>query len=264
MKLANDLGIRTPLEPFGLAIEARRPGAPLGDLAAEPLRALVLEHRVVVLRGFAPPAAEALPRFGERLGRVLEWEFGAVNDLRPREDARNYIYTTREVPMHWDGAFLAAAPAYLVFHCVDAPAAASGGETLFADTVRLVAAAPAERRRLWERVRVTYATDKVVHYGGTFTSPLFAPHPRTGATTLRFAEPVVDVNPVRLEIEGIAAAEREALLSDLRARLYDPRWCAAHAWRAGDVVVADNHALLHGRRAFAAGAARHIRRVNVM
>jgi len=38
----------------------------------------------------------------------------------------------------------------------------------------------------------------------------------------------------------------------------------AHHWRTGDIVIADNHALLHGRRAFKQDAKRHLRRVNIL
>jgi alpha-ketoglutarate-dependent taurine dioxygenase len=119
-------------------------------------------------------------------------------------------------------------------------------------------------RELWGRVRITYSTEKVVHYGGTFTSPLLAKHPARGEPVLRFAEPVEDLNPVRLEIEGIAAETRAAFLLDMRRRLREPEVCYAHRWRDGDILVADNHALLHGRRAFAESAPRHIRRVNIL
>jgi alpha-ketoglutarate-dependent taurine dioxygenase len=252
------------LEPFGVEVRPARAGAALEDVPAAALEAWVLEHRVAVLRGFAELPDAALPAYCRRLGEVLEWEFGAVNDLRVREDAKNYIYTSREVPFHWDGAFAGKVPSFIFFACVEAPPPGTGGETTFADAVRLVAAAPAERRAVWEKVAITYATEKVVHYGGTFTAPLLGRHPRTGAMTLRFAEPVRDLNPVTLEVAGIPAAEHAGLLADLRARLYDPALCLAHAWRAGDVVIADNHALLHGRRAFSVPGRRHIRRVNIL
>jgi alpha-ketoglutarate-dependent taurine dioxygenase len=54
----------------------------------------------------------------------------------------------------------------------------------------------------------------------------------------------------------------------MAALLRDPQNCAEHAWRAGDVLIADNHALLHGRKAFVKAfvdaARRHIRRVNIL
>ena len=58
----------------------------------------------------------------------------------------------------------------------------------------------------------------------------------------------------------------EAIFCDparARGRLYDPEACYVHAWREGDVLLADNHALFHGRAAFAQEARRRVRRVNV-
>jgi alpha-ketoglutarate-dependent taurine dioxygenase len=128
----------------------------------------------------------------------------------------------------------------------------------------LLARVSPEERATWEGVRVTYTTDKVVHYGGTFTAPLLARHPASGEEILRFAEPVEDLNPVRLEIEGLRPGERGEFLARMHDLLNDPAVCYAHEWRAGDVVLADNHALLHGRRAFTQPAARHLRRINIL
>ncbi|MCB0417979.1 MAG: TauD/TfdA family dioxygenase, partial [Bdellovibrionales bacterium] len=38
----------------------------------------------------------------------------------------------------------------------------------------------------------------------------------------------------------------------------------AHEWKTGDVVLSDNHTLLHGREAFVSGSPRHLRRVHVL
>jgi alpha-ketoglutarate-dependent taurine dioxygenase len=253
-----------PLEPFGVVVRAAFEGEPVGKPPARLWEELVGRYGVVVARGFAPPTGDALPEFGRLLGEVLEWDFGEVNELRAREGAGNYLYTNHEVPFHWDGAFVGRVPRYIVFHCEAAPPDGAGGETLFCDTRRVLEGIAPDVLESWGRIRVTYSTEKVVHYGGTFTSPLLARHPLSGEQVLRYAEPVDDLNPVRLEIEGIAAGSRGAFLLDMRRRLRDPSVCYAHAWRDGDIVVADNHALLHGRRAFAVSAPRHIRRVNVL
>jgi alpha-ketoglutarate-dependent taurine dioxygenase len=251
-----------PIEPFGLVVTASEPGGDARSIPAAVLHAWAAEHRVVVLRGFAALESEAFPAFSAALGEILEWEFGAVNELVVRGDASNYLYTTHEVPFHWDGAFVGRIPRYIVFHCDSAPEA--GGETLFADTTRLLARAARETRDEWAKLAVTYSTEKVVHYGGSFISPVLSRHPVTGEETVRFAEPVDDLNPVRLEIEGLPEGARERFLEDMRRRLRDPEVCYAHAWRSGDLVIADNHALLHGRRAFGVSAPRRIRRVNVL
>jgi alpha-ketoglutarate-dependent taurine dioxygenase len=253
-----------PLEPFGVVVGASFEGEQVDNLHARLFEELVGRHGVVVARGFAPLAGEALPEFGRRFGEVLGWDFGEVNELRARAGAENYLYTHHEVPFHWDGAFVGRVPRYIIFECESAPPPGAGGETLFCDTRRVLERAAPEVRESWARVRVTYSTEKVVHYGGTFTSPLLAGHPSGGEPVLRYAEPVDDLNPVRLDIEGVVAGSRDAFLLDMRRRLYAPEVCYAHAWRDGDILIADNHALLHGRRAFAESAPRRIRRVNVL
>jgi alpha-ketoglutarate-dependent taurine dioxygenase len=252
------------LTPFGVVVQAERVGADLRIVPVSDLRAWLDKHRVVVLRRFAALAGTALPEFCERLGQLLEWDFGAVNDLSVRDDALNYLYTNRAVPFHWDGAFIGRAPHYIFFHCDAAPPRGSGGETLFCDTERLLERAPSERRELWERIVITYTTEKIVHYGGSFTSPIITRHPNTGGRVLRYAEPVSDLNPVQLEITGIPDGLREEFIEDMHRRLNDDNVCYRHEWLDGDVVIADNHVLLHGRRAFERDAARHIRRVNIL
>lgn len=253
-----------PIRPFGLLVAATSSGTELHELPPDTLQELLTRNRLVVLRGFTPLEGDALPAFCRRLGPLAEFEFGTVNRLQVDPEARNYLYTDRAVPFHWDGAFIGSVPRAIFFHCDVAPPAESGGETLFSDAVAIVSRAPAKRVVLWTKVQITYSTQKVVHYGGTFTSPLLTLHPSTGERTLRFAEPVEDLNPVRLEIHGLPHGEEEAFLSDLSARLRSPDVCYAHSWRDGDVLIADNHALLHGRSPLRGTSRRRIRRVNIL
>ena len=228
------------------------------------LKQWIDEHRFIVLKGFAPLIGAELPKFCETLGELLEWEFGAVNDLRVDPEAKNYLYTNRAVPFHWDGAFLPRSPHYIFFHCDVAADPQSGGETLFCDTVRLLAHAPLELQQLWADVVITYTTEKIVHYGGTFSAPLLAFHPTLGTQVVRYAEPVEDLNPVQLSITGISKDDQSAFIADMHGRLNDESCCCAYQWESGDIVIADNFALLHGRRAFSRDTERHIRRVNIL
>jgi alpha-ketoglutarate-dependent taurine dioxygenase len=85
---------------------------------------------------------------------------------------------------------------------------------------------------------------------------------------LRFCEPPVDgdstfINPSSCRFDGIGEDEVHALLASLRHALYDPRAHYAHRWQAGDVVLADNFTLLHGREGFVSRSPRHLRRVHI-
>jgi alpha-ketoglutarate-dependent taurine dioxygenase len=254
----------SPIEPFGIVVTTTEPGMDVMSIGTAQIAEWINAYRIAVLRGFAAPEGTRLTDFGKSLGEVLEWDFGSVNDLKVKPDAKNYLYTPAAVPFHWDGAFVGRIPHYIVFHCAEAPDPDAGGETLFTDAVRLVDEAEPAKQALWAKTSITYSTEKVVHYGGSFTSPMLARHPVTGETVMRYAEPVEDLNPVHLDIHGIDPGDRAAFIDDLHARLNDPRLCLAHQWQVGDIVIADNHALLHGRRAFQKSTARHIRRVNVL
>ena len=251
------------LVPFGVEMTAADPPADLRSMEVNLVKGLVEENRVVIMRGFASLPGDEFPEFCRRFGVLQEWDFGVVNNLRVESEAKNYLYTNRAVPFHWDGAFAGQIPHYIAFQC-DAAPAHGGGETLFCDTVRLLAKAPEKLLKAWRQIEITYTTERVVHYGGSFTAPLITEHPENGSEILRFAEPVFDLNPVQLRINGLSDSSEAEFLADLHERLRDKEVCYAHAWRSGDVVIADNHVLLHGRREFAEGGKRHIRRVNVL
>ena len=251
------------MSPFGVMLTAAELPSDVRTLTIDSLKHLVEEHRVVVLRGFAALEGDEFPNFCRSLGELQEWDFGVVNNLRVDAQAQNYLYTNRAVPFHWDGAFAKKIPHFIVFHCDSAPLHGDG-KTLFCDTIRLLREAPAELVESWRQIDITYTTEKIVHYGGTFSSQLIARHPQTGEEILRFAEPVLDLNPVRLEIHGLSNCSEADFLSDMRAHLYDDGCCYRHAWQSGDLMIADNYVLLHGREAFARSDERRIRRVNVL
>ncbi len=252
----------TVLKPFGLVVHANKP---LFELPIDNIRQWTAKHRVVVLRDVETPTDNQILEFCGRLGEVLEWEFGAFNELKVDTDAKNYLYTNRQVPMHWDGAFVGRVPQLIFFYCQEATGNLdAGGETTFCDSVDLVARLSEIERQHLGQLEVTYSTDKVVHYGGSFTSPLIIPHPRTGEPTLRYAEPVADLNPIHVHVVGLPASEQETLMAELKQKLYAPSRLYAHTWRTGDIVLADNHALLHGRNAFQSVTRRHLRRVNIL
>ena len=252
------------LSPFGLEVIAAARATGPEEIPTPTLKGWIAKDRYVLLRGFAPLSTESMTRLALSLGKTLEWEFGAVNELVAKPDAKNYIYTTGAVPFHWDGAFIGKIPHYILFSCEVAPPEDSGGETIFCDGARLLCGTTPQQRALWQATSVTYSTDKVVHYGGSFTSPMIAPHPISGEETLRFAEPVRDLNPVALDIPTMTSDQRDALIAEMAKLLRKPEYFVAHQWRAGDVLIADNHALLHGRNAFVHAALRHIRRINIL
>lgn len=243
------------LAPFGLEVTFAA-GTRLTDVDASTIAAWVRAHRVVVLRRLTPLTKLELPNAARALGPLQAWEFGSIHELVVKPDTKNYLYTSHAVPLHWDGAFIGRAPHYLVFQCN-----AASGSTTFVDTTRVWANANEATRDRWRALTFEYSTDKVAHYGGLFRARLVAQ--RDEETVLRFAEPVDDINPVHVACLGVSPLESAALIGELRAALYADDVRYQHVWQAGDVVIADNLALLHGRPAFDAQAERRLWRVNV-
>jgi alpha-ketoglutarate-dependent taurine dioxygenase len=258
-----------PLTPFGVLVQAPAAGTTLDALPIEPLRAMLLRERLIVLRGFARTAEQdALAEYCRRWGELLAWDFGTVFEVVEHAAPKNYLFTSGSVPYHWDGAFAAQVPWLQFFQCLESPGADAGGETIFCDTARIWQAAPPERRAQWERVAIEYSSDKVAHYGGRIRAPLAGTHPFSGERTLRFAEPAnaatVRLNTPELQVHGLPPAEVPDFLDDLLRRLYDPSFVYAHEWQAGDYVIADNHVLLHGRTAYRSQLPRRLWRIHIL
>lgn len=255
------------LQPYGVVLQARAPGADVRTIPGARLRALAEEHAIVLLRGFSLLSREELAAYAATLGEIYTWEFGAVLDLFAHEQPKNYLFANGSVPLHWDGAFRESVPSLQFFQCLRAPLPGLGGETFFSHTTRALERAAAEQRARWADLSITYTTDKVAHYGGVVHARLVSKHPKTGRPTLRIGLPndaeTSPENPVLVSVDGLSAEESDALLASLRDLLHSKELCYTHTWRDGDMLIADNHTLVHGRRSFRAHSPRHLQRVHI-
>jgi L-tyrosine isonitrile desaturase/decarboxylase len=257
-----------PLRPFGL-LWCASAGETLEDLPVAALRDLVRRHHLLVLRGFrAPASAEGFADYCARWGAISVWPFGRVLEVVEHAQPEDHIFDNSYVPMHWDGMYRPQVPEFQIFHCVNAPASGEGGRTTFSNTVRALEHASPEARDLWSRATVTYHR-KMAYYDSKTASPIIAAHPRREFPVLRYNEPpkaddASFLNHPKLEFAGVSEDELPELHRTLRDALYGPESFYAHSWEVGDVVVADNYTLLHGREAFVHRAPRHLRRVHVL
>ena len=252
------------LNPFGLEIGAGEI-RDLSRLNPGVVAQLLKTESLVLLRGFDKLAGEQFLNYCRSYpsAKLLEWSFGPVMEMKEDPAAKNYLFSRERVPFHWDGAFHQV-PSFLVFNCVEAPREGGGGETLFTDTGLMWRSATRRERSRWNEIRLTYQTEKLAHYGGKVTVPMVQRHPQRKETVLRYAEPVTSrLNPVTLQVEGVVGSQArfEAMMEQ---RIYDPNFCYSHRWEPGDVLIADNHALLHGRNAFTEDCPRHLRRIQIM
>jgi alpha-ketoglutarate-dependent taurine dioxygenase len=253
------------LEPFGLEIRANS-GEPLSRIQPELLDRILQSEKLVVLRGFEFMERSSFLEYCENFPgkKPLEWQFGPVMEMKEDPNPQNYLFSREKVPVHWDGAFHTV-PDYLVFHCIQAPPADAGGETLFCHTEKVWERATAAQKKSWSKLTLKYQTAKLAHYGGEIVEPLVQKHPRSGQTILRFAEPVTSsLNPVRIEVSGLEHTDADLFLADVKSHVYHNAVMYQHRWEVGDYLFADNYSLIHGRNEFTENCPRHLRRIQLV
>lgn len=259
----------TDLHPFGCMIAAPLPDMPLQAVPVPSLRKLVQRKHLLLLRGFSAPAtAEALVSYCELWGRIALWPFGKVLELVRHDAPDDHVFDHSAMPLHWDGMYRPQVPELQIFQCLSAPLPAAGGRTLFSHSARALREVPSAVREQWKRVTGRYVR-RSAHYDSHTEAPLVNLHPSQHFGVIRYCEPdpVGDMhylNPSDIDFVGMDDEGGEQMHRSLAAALRAPSCLLAHGWETGDVLVADNYTLLHGREAFTTGAPRHLRRVHVL
>lgn len=259
----------TPLEPFGVLLEPVCENPNVNDLNIENLRQLFWQEQLVVLRGFSTfQNTDDFSNYCELWGEVSLWPFGKVLELIEQENPTDHIFDNNYVPLHWDGMYRPQVPEYQIFHCVKAPLAGQGGRTTFSNTLLVLKYASSEEKALWHKVTGTYKR-KMEFYNSKTISPIISNHPQKDISVIRYNEPPSQdkgdfVNPPDLEFTGLSHEELQSFHQSLEKALYSSDNFYAHEWQAGDIVIADNFSLLHGREGFASKSPRHIQRVHVL
>ncbi len=207
----------------------------------------------------APTAEREVERFADRLAYVREIAFDRVADIRVSVDPYTLGFTNAALPLHTDCSGYSWPPNVMVFHCLRNDVA--GGASQYVDGARVVAQL---RERDSEALRILseYAVEFRLWSGK--------------ADTLSCRPPVI------LDDKGDLAILRYAnwTVQPHRTLPFDtvPRWYDAwrmlaervnapenrlsHRCQPGEVLLINNHRVLHGRDSFDDGeGVRHFQQV---
>ncbi len=269
-----DLRITEITPGFGATVAGWSPDADLDAGTVGDLRRAFDEYQVLVFRDLDLPAAAQQYLCGLLVG-------DAAPAGRAEAEANAHPYSTRISNKDEDGN---APHGRLLFHAdgmwsehpqellslygeqVEQPSVG----TVYASAVRAWGQLPAGLRSRVDGRTAVHATGQRDR-GGFAAGELLAPQreaERTRATPIpmlhpRTGRPILYVSQMMtMHIEGLPAAESEALLEELFAVLYSPANTFEHGWRAGDLVVWDNLAAQHARgRVTERGPERSLRKV---
>ncbi|HAE49857.1 TauD/TfdA dioxygenase family protein [Tistrella sp.] len=239
-------------------IDVATAGAP----AIADLRAALIRHQVVVIRGQALDPA-ALEQVTLRLG-----SFGHDPYIRPMPGFSNVLRLLKEADerhpdvfaeaWHSDWSFLDTPPAFTLLYGHDVPD--WGGDTMFASQIRAFEALSPAMVRLLEPLkgihsaRRAYAPaarslmadrlpnmDIVVSESAMATRlhPIIRTHPESGARAL-YVSPSYTIG-----IDGFIDQEAQALLGYLFQISVDPRFTCRVRWEQGSLTIWDNRSVMH-------------------
>ena len=170
-----------------------------------------------------------------------------VNKFGPDGTLDQAIYRRGAEGWHTDGAYDAEPFKATQLYALAVPS--RGGDTLFAS---MYAAHDALPSRLRDRLE---GRTGIFTYGGRRKAtallnpedrdwtpvrhPIIRTHPETGRKALYF-----DPGKI-LSIDGLDAAESDALIDELTERMIQPEGEYRHRWRNGDIVIWDNRCSYH-------------------
>jgi taurine dioxygenase len=249
----------TPLaDGFGAVIEGPAIETPLSAAEFDAIHDAFLNHKVVALRGLKWDFDTMLD-FGRRFGRLVPHVLDQYHHPKTSEVSIIAANTGDAVSRgtsepagaywHSDLSYDANPADAIMLYALQVPS--QGGDTEFCDTVAAYEALDAATKA---RIDGLIGVHRYGHRGGyAVTSlnekqaaahpdvyhPVVRKHRETGKKSL-FVSPGFTA-----AIQGLDAAESDALLQQLFDHMLEPSFRYRHKWQVGDLVCADNRSTMH-------------------
>lgn len=223
------------------------------------------EYGLAFLSG-VPSDPVSVKAIGNRVGPLRNTFYGETWDVRSVPAAKNVAYTSQDLGFHMDLLYMAEPPGLQLLHCMKA--SASGGESLFSDTVRALRETPSEYLLPLYEFPVTFRYKNDGHWY-QFSRPTLETHfitygvktpeqarhhlkdiyavnwspPFQGPFEIDIGEQLDRNNISHLRHYVNSAAEFQKALED-EAGIYETRM------DGGTCVIFDNRRTVHARKAF--------------
>jgi taurine dioxygenase len=166
---------------------------------------------------------------------------------------------------HIDSGYSARPYKYTFLYALELPS--TGGNTKFSNMYRAYEAVPRDLKEKLKGKKALhiheYNRAKQANLSGDISGiphyfhPVFITHPETGRKTL-FVDRLMTVR-----IEGLDAAESDAVLQELYDIGERPDFIYEHVWQLGDFLMWDNRCTIHARTDFPKEERRLLRRCTV-
>ena len=251
------------IEPFGVDVEGDV-SQPMAENEKAALSSLLYHNGFLRFKGQALDKQQ-FRHFGGALAPLLPEEHEANPILAVDPEVGGF--GTTQLIYHRDLSFSEHPFQAIALHAVDV----NPGETstFIASCTRPYRRLSDEMKKRLEHLQVITAlgvdatsrireSEKIMSPGWPrYVHKLVSPHPITG-------EPVLEVCPMSsVRIESMGPEESEALLQELFEIIEAPDNTYEHQWSNGDLVIWDNFATLHARKALEGVTRRTLQRLTL-
>ena len=264
---------------FGLSIDLNKE-VDVSQLNADWMKMLLQKFGLVVLRRCQQSLdKDSYLQFCEQFGGPVMWNFGPLLSIKPAPEAASGHESRELLPLHFDlsyppeylrktGLYKDYVPQYLMLYCLQAPLESHGGQTTFVNGRLLLESIKEKDILQWKTMDVSSITRKSFFGGQAYTYPMIMSHPQTNEDILRFLERSNTISqPIESQcsINGtiMDSTDFEEFNHRMAKKLRDPNWYIEYTWNNDDLVLVENHLLLHGRTAINNESERELWRVQV-
>jgi len=203
------------------------------------------DYGVTLLCG-VPTESQSVMKVAQHVSFVKQTNFGVIFEVYSMPEPTSNAYTSLELLLHTDLPHHEEAPGYQLLHCLINEA--EGGESLLVDgfhLAQLMREQDPEAFALLTSLPVNhrYQDQQADHF---FSGPLIVLNHAGEVKQIRFAPNVVA--PLNVPVAQMQALRRS--YHKFAAMTREPEFQVRLKFEAGDLVITDNHRVLHGRTAF--------------
>ena len=233
---------------------------PADDELVARLRADLVEHLVICIRGQAEMTPDDQVAFARRWGTIVPHPYVEPIEGHP-EMIRIYDPNPLTETWHADFTYERNPPAISMLLARVIPA--YGGDTMFSNAYRVFADLSDGLKDALRGMRALHQGTELAMSKGlslddiTTVHPVVARHPETGRELL-------NVNGAYVKhLDGWTVEESDVLLSYIYGLFAHPEYTYRHHWQVGDLLIWDNRCVQHRAVADTDGQQRDLHRVTV-
>ncbi len=204
--------------------------------------------------------------------------FGDILEDAPTGQERNIVSSTGELLLHFDHWLIEGYPKPTHFTMLyGIEVVPVGGETILVNVMKAYNDLPVSLKDKIDNMQAIHYYDYSyspeyetkasgrVRKASTPSGQPHAIHPVARIHPSDKSKKVLYISPKNTErILGIADEESEVVLQELYTYIEKPEYMYLHKWRVGDVLIWDNHAMLHGRTNYEPQYKRKLRRASIL